>query len=256
MLLTKRKFNGFSANTLKYYAIIAMVIDHIAWNFVDTNSVLGQIMHIIGRTTAPIMCYFIAEGYYYTKNIKKYVMRMLIFALISWIPFLFMESVINVSGGRLIIVWQAVIMQSVIYTFLISLLMLIVVHSEYIAAAPKIILIVMLFIASTIGDWLFIAPIWVLIFDRFRGNFKKQAVIFTAASVILITAVFSVNSKNITDFLFQYAVILALIPLSMYNGTRGGNIENKTISEINKWIFYIFYPLHMLIIGIVRICIR
>ncbi len=79
----------FSALNLKYIAIIAMFIDHFAWLFVNTNSVLGQLMHSIGRLTAPIMCFFIAEGYYKTSNIKKYLFRLGIFAVISILPFSF-----------------------------------------------------------------------------------------------------------------------------------------------------------------------
>ncbi len=69
--LTKQQGKtGMSSFTLKMIAILAMLIDHIAWAFVPTGTLLGQIMHIIGRITAPIMCYFIAEGYYHTHNIK------------------------------------------------------------------------------------------------------------------------------------------------------------------------------------------
>lgn len=78
---------NFSAYHLKIIAIFAMLIDHIAWAFVPLESALGQIMHIIGRLTAPIMCFFIAEGFYHTKNIKKYALRLGIFALISHIPY-------------------------------------------------------------------------------------------------------------------------------------------------------------------------
>ncbi len=69
--LSVRENRPLTANVLKYIAIAAMLIDHIAWSFVSDYSVLGQIMHVIGRLTAPIMCYFIAEGYYYTRNVKS-----------------------------------------------------------------------------------------------------------------------------------------------------------------------------------------
>ena len=81
-----------NSNTLKYIAIVAMLIDHIAWAFVPFSSVLGQIMHFIGRFTAPMMCYFIAEGYFYTRNVKKYIVRIGIFAVISQIPFVVAEK--------------------------------------------------------------------------------------------------------------------------------------------------------------------
>jgi uncharacterized membrane protein YcfT len=66
---------GLNSNQLKMIAIIAMTIDHIAWTFFPgycTDSVT-LIMHTLGRLTAPIMMYFIAEGYYHTRNVKKYI---------------------------------------------------------------------------------------------------------------------------------------------------------------------------------------
>ena len=78
-------------NQLKYLVIAAMLIDHIAWAFVPTASILGQIMHFIGRLTAPTMAYFVSEGYHYTRSVKKYAFRLGIFAIISWIPFVYFE---------------------------------------------------------------------------------------------------------------------------------------------------------------------
>ena len=58
---------GFlNRNQLKYLVIAAMLIDHIAWAFVPTASLLGQVMHVIGRLTGPTMAYMLAEGYHYT----------------------------------------------------------------------------------------------------------------------------------------------------------------------------------------------
>lgn len=58
------KLHSLNRNELKYLVIIAMLIDHIAWAFVPTASLLGQIMHIIGRLTGPTMAYMLADGYY------------------------------------------------------------------------------------------------------------------------------------------------------------------------------------------------
>ena len=59
-------------NQLKYILIIAMIIDHIAWKFVPTGTLLGQIMHVIGRLTGPSMAILLAEGYKYTRDKKRY----------------------------------------------------------------------------------------------------------------------------------------------------------------------------------------
>lgn len=67
--MTKSKI--LNSNQLKLIAIIAMTVDHIAWAMFDgyPSALLPLVMHIIGRLTCPIMCYFIAEGYHYTRNI-------------------------------------------------------------------------------------------------------------------------------------------------------------------------------------------
>ena len=60
----------FNANQLKLIAILAMVVDHTAIVFVPDSFPAMWLLRMIGRMTAPIMCYFIAEGYYYTSNLK------------------------------------------------------------------------------------------------------------------------------------------------------------------------------------------
>ena len=63
------------SNSIKIIAIIAMTIDHIAWLLFPgyQHGWIPIVMHVIGRITCPIMCYFIAEGFHHTKNIDKYL---------------------------------------------------------------------------------------------------------------------------------------------------------------------------------------
>ena len=65
---------GLNANTLKVIAITAMTLDHIAWMCFPgyPRAPLPVLLHVLGRLTCPIMCFFIAEGYHHTKNIRKY----------------------------------------------------------------------------------------------------------------------------------------------------------------------------------------
>ena len=82
---------SLDSNMIKIIAIIAMSIDHITWMIYPgyPKEIIPIILHIIGRITCPIMCYFIAEGYYYTKNINKYTKRLFVFAFISHFAYVF-----------------------------------------------------------------------------------------------------------------------------------------------------------------------
>lgn len=78
---------SFDATQLKIIAIISMVIDHIARGFMDFYTWQAQILHVCGRLTIPIMCFFIAQGYRKTTNPGRYVFRLVLFWLVSVVPF-------------------------------------------------------------------------------------------------------------------------------------------------------------------------
>lgn len=86
--------SGLDSNMLKLIAIAAMTADHIAWLLFPgyPTDPLPIILHIIGRLTCPIMCFFIAEGYHYTRNIKKYTARLFVFAVISHFAYIFASN--------------------------------------------------------------------------------------------------------------------------------------------------------------------
>lgn len=83
----KKKINS---NHLKLIVIVAMIIDHVADLLYPgmSNNAISIVLHIIGRLTAPIMFFFICEGFYYTKNLKKQILSMsflvLIYAIVSF----------------------------------------------------------------------------------------------------------------------------------------------------------------------------
>lgn len=245
-LITEPNKTGLSGYSLKIIAIFTMLIDHIAWAFVPTGSVLGQIMHLIGRLTAPIMCYFIAEGYHHTSNLKRYTLRLGIFAIISHIPFYyFMNGQLPITLNNGI---QFKLQTSVMYTLFLGLMSLIVWNHEKLSKTIKIILIFGLCIIATPGDWSFIAVLWILFFGINTNNFKKQIWNFIAiASPVIISPflMFTSNNNNWYYQIFQIGILLAIPILKQYNGKPGG-------SKNSKWIFYIFYPLHLLIIGIIK----
>lgn len=90
---------GITAYQLKVIAIVAMTFDHIAWMWVPVVSLPGQCMHIIGRITAPVMCYLLAEGYIHTHDIRKYTLRLGLFAVVSAFAFYLFERRAGMAGG-------------------------------------------------------------------------------------------------------------------------------------------------------------
>lgn len=242
---TSIKSKGLTSNALKLIAIAAMLIDHIAWGFVPFGTVLAQTMHVIGRITAPTMCFFIAEGYFHTHNVKKYALRLGIFALISYLPYIFFESHQWPPDGKH---WGDL---NVIYTLFLSLLALWA-WDKIQNKALRILAVVVLCLFAIPGDWMFFAVLYTLAFGIHRGDFKEQAKWFTIITIVMVILAsvgdMAMHLAFCKDF-FQLGVFLALPLLAMYNGERGGN-------KYSKWIFYIFYPTHLLILAMIAILIK
>ncbi len=230
---------GLNATQIKTIAILAMLIDHIAWSFVGTYTVLGQCMHIIGRLTAPIMCYFIAQGYVHTKSFQKYLGRMLVFALISHIPY-----VLEATGKISIMPF------SVMYTLTLGLLA-IYAYDKIKNKFLRWMVIIIIGIVSLPGDWMFFGIAFCLIFYINRDSFKKQCIGIISVGLIellLMAGREAVMKGDIFTTLlnnfFQFSIVLSLPILYFYNGEKGGN-------KFSKWSFYIFYPLHLLILALI-----
>ncbi len=236
-----------SSNTLKIIAITAMLTDHIAWAFVPSRSLLGQLMHIIGRLTAPIMCFLIAEGYHHTSNVKKYALRLALFALISHAPYIYFET------GRLPIYYENGLKimpgTSVIYTLFLGLTLLMIWNNRQIKDYVKHLLVVLIIIASTPGDWSFFAILWIWVFGVYHGDIRRQLLGFSLISILPAAFGIIFFSQGIWwSQLFQLGVYLAVPLIYLYNGKLGYRKEQTWV----KWIFYIFYPLHLLILGLIK----
>ena len=106
-------------NYLKYIAIVAMLIDHVAELFVTNYPLPYFFMRLIGRLTGATMCFFIAEGCYYTRSKNKYGMRLFIFALLSQLGYTFFHY-------RTLLTIKILTNWNVIMTFFIGFLILLV----------------------------------------------------------------------------------------------------------------------------------
>ncbi len=244
MELTARR--GLTGNQIKWIAITCMLIDHIAWAFVPFASVAGQLMHVVGRITAPTMCFFLAEGYAHTRSVKKYALRLFVFAVISQFPFALFESrrflFVDPNAGTETF--------SVIYTLFLGLLAIWAWDSVK-NRLLRAVIITGLCVFALPGDWMFFDILFSLIFWVYRGDFRQQAFWFAFAAVleeIVFTLSSAAMGASVTSQLFQLGVLLCLPILARYNGERGGG-------RYSKWTFYIFYPAHLLILGLIHVWI-
>ncbi len=235
---------GLNGNQIKMIAIIAMTIDHVTWILWPGYDYRWWILllHVIGRLTAPIMWYFIAEGYHYTRDIKKYILRLFIFAVISHfaydfalnIPFIpFTTGIFNQTG--------------VMWALLCGLLVLVVCDSPSLPGWGKVLLIIGLCVISFPADWSCIATLAIMGIGTNRGNFRKQ-MFWMMAFVFMYSIVFFFFIDKIYAIL-QLFTALTIPILKSYNGERG---KWKGM----KWFFYIYYPLHLVVLGIIRVLIR
>ena len=163
---------GLNANALKIIAIIAMTIDYFTDIFYPgfPNQPVPLALHFIGRLTAPIMWFFICEGYHYTKDARKYLKRLGIFAVISHFAYCFGFGIsLNPLEGGIFN------RTSVMYPLFIAVLILYI--SDYGLPVHKVVqnLIVFLLVLSAFpADWSCIAVLAILGMYSKRGNFKAQ----------------------------------------------------------------------------------
>ena len=231
-----------NSNHLKIIAIIAMTIDHVTDLIYPSFPAqpLPIALHIIGRLTAPIMWFFIAEGYHYTRNIKKYMFRLGIFAIISHFAYCF------AFGLNFIPFNTGVFNQtSVMYSLFVSVLVLWLQDLELkkINKVIKNVLIFVLIWSAFSADWSCIAVLAIIGIYRNRGNLKKQT--FSMMMWVLLYAVVSFFFVNKIYGIIELFVVLVYPLMKRYNGQRGK-------ATWLKWFFYIYYPAHLIIIGIIR----
>lgn len=244
------KYKILNSNELKLIAIIAMTVDHIAWAMFDgyPTEPLPIIMHIIGRLTCPIMCYFIAEGYHYTKNINKYTFRLFAFAVISHFAYIFASNNFVDFKSFIPFYYGDFLNQtSVMWSLAWGLVMLRIADNPKIKSAYKILLVILICIITLPSDWSCIASLCIMAIGTNRGNFKKQM-----AWMIFYVALYSLVYFFAIDKIYgilQMGVVLSIPIIAMYNGNRG---KNEKINKFMKWFFYIFYPLHLFIIGLIN----
>ena len=201
----KAKLNS---NYIKIIAIIAMTIDHIGWLIFPGYicDALPIAMHVIGRITCPIMCYFVAEGYNYTKDINKYTRRLFVFAFISHFAYVFFSADFVDWRSFIPFYYGGLLDQtSVMWSLAWGLVMLRIANSQKLKEHIKPLLIVLICLITFPSDWSCIAALCILAFGTNRGNFKKQMLymLFGPSVRASFASILILNPKFIVIFAIQ-----------------------------------------------------
>ena len=238
-----------SSMSLHLLAMVFMLCDHLWGTIIPGNDWLT----CIGRISFPIFAFLLVEGYFHTRNLKKYVVRLMLFAVISEIPF-------NLAMGSR---WFFPIHQNVLWSFLISLGLI---HwNERAKATQKtwrrilvgIITVLLGYILGllTMVDYYHTGILTVLVFYFFRQrkwwSYIGQALCLWYINMEMLSG-FSYEIHLFEEtyfFVRQSLALLALIPIWLYHGKQGYH------SKPFQYACYAFYPLHLLILGIIKIFI-
>ncbi|MBO5337769.1 MAG: conjugal transfer protein TraX [Lachnospiraceae bacterium] len=237
---------GINSNRLKTIAIIAMTIDHLVsviWPGYPKDWWI-IVLHIIGRLTAPTMWFLIAEGYHYTRNVKKYIGRLFLFAIISHFAY-------NFAFGIPFIPFQTSVFNqtSVIWSLAWGVVAIALTDEKNFALKgwQKSVLVMIICLITFCSDWSCIAVLAILAIYGNRGNLKKQ-VSGMMIWVLMYAVIYFLFIDKVYGIL-QLFVIICVPFIKQYNGERG---KWKGM----KWFFYIYYPAHLIVCGIIRVLLH
>ncbi|MCR4787676.1 MAG: conjugal transfer protein TraX [Lachnospiraceae bacterium] len=231
---TPAKYRILDQTGLKLIAMISMVFDHVGDMFCP--GVMWPRM--VGRLAMPLFAFCISEGYIHTRNRNNYLLRMGIFALISEIPFdLAFDGKIGLGH------------QNIMLTFFMSIIALRLFdiirgerdgetnkYSVWKTALGCVVVLAMAALALVVkADYTVFAVITIFLFYVFKDS---RSIIRSGAGVAFAALTRTMGYYCTTG--------LSLIPLILYNGRKGKGL---------KWLFYAFYPGHLLVLYIIKLLV-
>lgn len=227
---------GLSAFALKLIAAVSMITDHVGlllsqhagsqWETLWTG------MRIFGRLAFPLYCFLLAEGFLHTGNVKKYMLRLGIFAVISELPFNYLISQQLFYPDY----------QNVMVTLLIGLAMLYL-YNGFVSRTQPIYAIMVLISALCLAfavecDYGAEGVLMIFLFYLFR--FRPLLMIVSVGAVMVLMGGLEVFG------------LLAFIPILFYNEKKGGDfIKGQKAKKAVQYGAYALYPVHLTVLSII-----
>ena len=236
--------------TLKIIALITMFIDHLGYAIFNKFSFFNY----IGRVAFPIFAFQISEGFHYTKNVKKYFARLLLFAMFSQIPFMLFLSIFSNNIYKL----------NVFFTLLLGLFSIYIydkiINSFYITSNVKLnnflkfvlgisIVLFIGFIAEFLkSDYGLFGIAVIFLFYLFKNkNYKLRTIlylVFMCLGTFIKYGILYLANSNYMYLILCCCTISPIIFICLYNKQQGHKI---------KYLLYFFYPIHLLVLYLLHI---
>lgn len=218
---------------IKIIACVTMVLDHIKYAIPETEGILTN---YFGRLAFPLYAFLLTEGYVHTKDLKKYYYRMIIFAIISQIPFMLFRTLVGE--------WK---MLNIMFTLLLGLIAITVYDKEkrkYISIPIIILLIWMGKILKVDYGWYGVTT--VILLYLLKNN--KSFIPFSYLLLLIVYYYSRIKSFNFGTEIILYILFSwsSTFIMMIYNGKEGKKL---------KYFYYIFYPLHMIVIYLISLVI-
>ncbi len=259
------KKGGITSTAAKLIAIALMLIDHTAVVFEaqltasDAGAAVYEIMRTSARIAFPLFAFFIAVGAVYTSNILKYMLRLLLFAFISEVPFdLAFNGAVFETGY-----------QNVFFTLFLGLLSIFLykkLRELHLEPVAFLLLFGIAYAAEELlkTDYGAMGVICIFLFYVFlqtKAPYKQMGLVLTCLLVSLMLAfnpytvpltyritpdlTFSLPRLHMdVSLTFNYAEFFAVAAapfILLFNGSKG--------RKINRWFFYVFYPAHLALLA-------
>ena len=243
-LIERIKFKHMSSFVLKLIAVFTMACDHFSYLIFGKFSFLN----LIGRIAFPIFAYQITEGYIHTSNLKKYFLRLLLFALISQIPFmLFLSTFTNPWHLNIFFTLTFGLLAITVYDKLNKLECKNIAKHRLYQLLGFVAFILLAAIAEFAKcDYGYFGVLIIFCFYFFR-NHKILMNLSFIACVIQFYSFYLLFDKSFTYLAIAIFTIIPLIFINLYNHKKGKD---------TKYFLYLFYPLHFLVIYALNLLLK
>ncbi|MDR3207030.1 MAG: conjugal transfer protein TraX [Oscillospiraceae bacterium] len=230
-----------SSLALRVLALSTMLIDHLGFVFYPLLPLpVFLAMRVVGRLSMPIFCFLIAEGYYHTRSVGRYIGRLILLAVVAELPY---DRVF--SGGQS---WFNIVDQNVLFTLALGLLAIHMCDAFLLRGARGSALLSVMLCAGLAqfmraGYGMF-GVLFIFVFYCFRDRPARKAAAFLG--LCLTFGLFEYLAEGVDLY---WAVVLAgaaaaILPILFFNGQRGRG------GKLAQSVFYLFYPVHLALLAL------